>query len=173
MHCCVLPILSTSQCKFNGVRLCAHAQKNHPFTANQPTYYTNSTFIVSIIVSPRLVQIVFTGSSHGHYKGLPSMNNIFKRAFFLVSLFHFHRTLFRGLAGACVNPGSFSLFVHAFVCPITHSFLNGFQPNLVQHFPYVYSTSHSIFSLNKTLECVCDSLLHCKLISAISWIPGK
>ena len=27
------------------------------------------------------------------------------------------------------------LFVHSFVCPITHSFLNGFQPNLYQHFP--------------------------------------
>ena len=72
-----------------------------------------------------------------------------------------------------MNPGSFSLFVHALVCPITHSFLNGFQSNLVQHFPYVYSTSHSIFSLNKTLECVCDSLLHCKLISAITWTPAN
>ena len=120
------------------------------------------------------MQIVFTGSSHGRYKGLISMNIIFTRtSFFSCFLFHFHRTLFRGLAGACVNPGSFSLFVHALVCPITHSFLNGFQPNLVQHFPYVYSTSHSIFSLNKTLECVCDSLLHCKLISAITWTPGK
>ena len=138
--------------------------KNHRFTTNQPAYYTNSTFIV-LIVSPRLVQIVFTSSSHGHYKGLPSMNNIFTHmSFFLVSLFHFHCTLYRGLAGACVNPQAHDkahvflfLYAHALVCPITHSFLNGFQPNLVQHFPYVYSTSHSIFSLNKTLECVCDT----------------
>ena len=36
------------------------------------------------------------------YKLPPSINNIFTHAlFFLVSLFHFHRTLFRGLAGAC------------------------------------------------------------------------
>ena len=48
----------------------------------------DTTFIVSIIVSPRLVQIVFTGSLYEHYKGLRSMNNIFTRtSFFLVCLF--------------------------------------------------------------------------------------
>ena len=93
------------------------------------------------------MQIVFTSSSHGHYKGLPSMNIIFTRmSFFSCFFVHFHHTLFHGLAGACVNPGSFSFFVHALVCPITHSFLNGFQPNLVQHFPYVYSVSGLISS---------------------------
>ena len=105
------------------------------------------------------------------------MNIIFTRASFFSSLFvcffHFHRTLFCGLAGAYVNPGSFSLFVHSLVCPITHSFLDGLQPNLVQHFPQVCSTCHIIFSLNKTLEYVCERLLHCRLISAITWIPGK
>ena len=40
--------------------------------------------------------------------------------------FHFHRTLFRGLVGAYVNPRRFSLFVHSLVCPITHSSLDGF-----------------------------------------------
>ena len=52
-----------------------------------------------------------------------------RRFFFLICFFHFHRTLFRGHAGACVNPESFfsnSLFVHSFLCQITHSFLNGF-----------------------------------------------
>ena len=36
-----------------------------------------------------------------------------------------------------MNPGSFfsnSLFVHSFVCAITHLFLNEFQPNFYQHF---------------------------------------
>ena len=31
---------------------------------------------------------------------------------------------------ACMNPESFSLFVHSLVCLTTHSFLNGFQQNL-------------------------------------------
>ena len=66
-----------------------------------------------------------------------------------------------------MNPASFSLFVHSLVCPITHLFLDGFQLNLVQHFPQVCSTCHTIFSLKKTLECVCERLLHCRLISAI------
>ena len=52
------------------------------------------------------------------------MNNIFTLVSFFV-LFSSHT--FRGLAGACVNPGRFSLLVHSLVCPITHSFLDGFQ----------------------------------------------
>ena len=50
--------------------------------------------------------------------------------------FHFHYTLFSWLAGACVNSGSIfsnSLFVYSLVSPITHSFLDGYQPNLVRH----------------------------------------
>ena len=131
-------------------------------TLEKPSLYHQSTctFIVSIIVSLRLVQIVFTGSSHGCYKGLPSMNNIFMHTSFFLCFFHFHRPLFCGLARAYVNPGSFSLFVHSLVCPITHSFLDGFQPNLIQHFPQVCSTCHTIFSLKKTFECVCERLLH-------------
>ena len=118
------------------------------------------------------MQIVSTGSSHGRYKGLPSLNIIFTRASFFSCFFvSFSSHTFSWACGSLRKPGSFSLLVHVLVCPITHSFLNGFQPNLVQHFPYVYSTSHSIFSLNNTLECVCDSLLHCKLISAITWTP--
>ena len=42
------------------------------------------------------------------------MNNIFMHAlFFLLYLFHFHRTLFRGLVGASVNP---KRFFCAFTC---------------------------------------------------------
>ena len=51
------------------------------------------------------------------------------------------------------EPQKFSLFEHSLVCAITHLLLDGFQPNLVQHFPYVCSTCHAIFSLKKTLEC--------------------
>ena len=83
--------------------------------------------------------------------------------FFLASFFlHFHCTLFHGLAGAYVNPRRFSLLVHSLVCPITHSSLDGFQPNLVQHFPHVCSTCHTVCSLQKTLECVYEKLLHCR-----------
>ena len=156
-------------------------------TLEKPSFYRqsthllnkiNSTFIVSIIFSLRLVQIIFIGSSHGHYKGLPSMNYIFTCTSFFSSLFvclflSFSSHTFHGLARAYVNPGSFSLFVHSLVCPITHSFLDGFQPTLVQYFPQVCSTCHTIFNLKKTLECVCERLLHCRLISAITWIPGK
>ena len=113
------------------------------------------------------MQMVSTGFLYGHYKGLPSINNIVTRMSFF-SLFHFHHTLFCELAGAIVNPRRFSLFVHSFVCLITHSFLDGFQPNLVQHFPHVCSTCHAVFSLKKTLECVCERLLHCRLIFSIT-----
>ena len=162
------PILSTSHCEFNDAGSCAHARKTIPLTFYSLVHYTNSTFMVSTIISQQLVQIF------GHYKGLPSMNNTFTRAlFFSNSNFHFHRTLFRGLAGAYVNPGIFSLFVHSLVCPITHSSLDGFQPNLVQHFPHVCSTCHTVFSLKNTFECVCERLLHCRLIFPITWTPGK
>ena len=60
------------------------------------------------------------------------------------------KDLFLGLAGAYVNPGSiFSsfLFMHSLCSLITHTFLNGFQPNLYQGFPHVSSTYHTIFSL--------------------------
>ena len=71
-----------------------------------------------------------------------------------------------------MNPEDF-LLVHSIVCPITHSSLDGFQPNLVQHFPHVCSTCHTVFNLKKTLECVYERLLHCRLIFAITWTPGK
>ena len=72
-----------------------------------------------------------------------------------------------------MNPGRFSLFVHSLVCPITRSFLHGFQPNLVQHLPHVCSTYHTVFSLKNTLECVCERLLHCRLIFFITWTPAN
>ena len=96
--------------------------------------------------------------------------------FFLIILLSFSSHTFRGLAGAYVNPGIFSLFVHSLVCPITHSFLDGFQLNLVQHFPHVCSTCHTVFSLKNTLEYFFERLLHCRLISTITsltWTPSN
>ena len=102
----------------------------------------------------------FTSSSRVAYKPLPPIKNIFTHVvfFLFLSSFIFIAHLFRGLAGAYVNPKKFSLLVHSLVCPITHSSLDGFQPNLVQHFPYVCSTCHTVFSLKKTLECVYERL---------------
>ena len=127
--------------------------KNHPLNTNSPVHYTNSTFIVSTIVSQQLVQIVFTGLLFGHYKGLPSMNITFTCALF----FHFHRTLF---SWSCRSLHELrKIFsVHSFVCPITHSSLDGCQPNLVQYFPHVCSTCHTVFSLKNTLKCVRETM---------------
>ena len=149
--------------------------RHHPLNTNPPIYYTNSTFIVSTIISQQLKQIVFTGFLFGHYKGLPSMNNIFMRtSFFLICFFvSFSSHTFSWACGSLCEPQSFSLFVHSLVCPITHSSPGGFQPNLVQHFPHVCSTCHTVFSLKNTLECVCERLLHCRLIFAITWTPDK
>ena len=134
------PILSTSKCEFNGTVRAPMLKKPSPwhlFTRLLNKWY--------------LQCIHYTSFLHVLYKLLPPNKNILgARHFFSVSLFHFHHTLFRGLAGARVNPGSIfsnSLFVHSLVCLITHSFLNGFQPNLYQHFSHVCSTCLAIFSL--------------------------
>ena len=87
--------------------------------------------------------------------------------FFLFISFSSH-TFFVGLRELC-EPWKFSLFVHSLVCPITHIL----QPNLVHHSPHVCSTCHTVFSLKNTLECVCERLLHCRLIFAITWTPDK
>ena len=78
--------------------------------------------------------------------------------FFFLSLFHC--ILLCGLVGACVNPESIfsnSLFVDSLTCLITHSFLNGFQPNLYEHFfivpfldQYYYKDDHKA---NHTYLC--------------------
>ena len=164
------PILSTRHCEFNGAHLCAHT----PLNTNSPVYYTNSTFIVSTITSQQLVQIIFTSFLFGRYKELPSMNNIFAcMSFFFLFVCFISSHTFSWACGSLCEPRSFSLFVHSLVCPITHSSLDGFQPNLVQHFPHVCSTCHTVFSLKNTPECVCERLLHCRLIFSITLTPGK
>ena len=127
-------------------RSCAHARKTiplapiHSFTKQiVPSMYQES------MSWSRLISI--TRVFRNHLINTPFHQKYFRRPSFFSSLFHFHRTLFRGLVGACVNPGSFSFFVHSLVCQITHSFLNGFQPNLYQHFSHVCSTCRNIFSL--------------------------
>ena len=104
-------------CEFSGTCSCAHARKTIPLAPIHPfTKQIVTTFILSIIIYPKPMQIIFTVFLYEPYKGLPSMNNFFMR-FIFSSLFHFHCTLFHGLAGVCMNPRSFSLFVHSLVCP--------------------------------------------------------
>ena len=82
------PILSTSHCEFIVVPVCSPTLKKASPWYQLLIYSTNSTFIVSIIVYLKVVQIVFTGFGYGHYKGLPFINNIFTLvSFFLVCLF--------------------------------------------------------------------------------------
>ena len=64
-------------------------------------------FIVSIIISLKLVQIVFTDILYGRYKNLPSFNNIFKCMSFFLCFISLHTFLWA--CRSCVNPGSFSL----------------------------------------------------------------
>ena len=118
------PILSTNHCEFNGACWCAHTRKIIPLA---PIH-----LFTRQIVLYRQSAINCTAFPLAPYKLPPSINNILRaRHFFLVCFFHFHRTLFRGFVGACMNPGSFSLFVHSLLCQITHLFLNGFSAKLV------------------------------------------
>ena len=125
---------------------------NHPFPPNSPVYWRISTFIDRRINIPKLIEISSAILLIQPYKCFPVTTKNFMRQSFLsffLSSFIFIAHFFRGLAGAFVNPGSFlnSLYIYSLVCLITHSFLHGFQPNLYQHFSYVCSTCHTIFSL--------------------------
>ena len=134
------PILNTSHGELYGARLCAHARKTipmapfHSFTKQIiPSMYQKSlgwSRLISMarVFRKRLINS-FLPSSLAAHRFLP-----------FIFIAHF----FRGLAGTGVNPGSFS---HSLVCQITYSFLNGFQPNLCQHFSHACSTRHTIFSL--------------------------
>ena len=56
------------------------------------------------------------------------------------------------------NIFSNSLFMHSLCFLITHSFLNGIQPNLYQRFSHVSSTFHTIFRyLRKVITLQADS----------------
>ena len=150
---------------YNGIRLCTHTRKIislafiYLFTVQKvPSLYQQS----SARDSWQLMILFF----YRH-----PVNNLYAYVTFSSFFVSFSSHIFCGLARACINLGSFSLFVqHLIFFPITHLFPDEFQPNLVQHFPQVCSTCHTIFSLKKTLECVCVRLLHC---SAITWTLGK
>ena len=97
------PILSTSHCKFNGARSCAHTRKTIPLAPIHP--FTKQ--IVPLLCPESFVQIVFPSSLCVPYKGLPSTKNIFMHASFFFVSFSSHT-----FSRACVNPGSiFSNFL--------------------------------------------------------------
>ena len=121
------PILSISQCEFNSARSCAHARKTIPLT---PIHLFTKQMVPSLCPE-LLTQSLLRSFSpvlcvHLTYIRLPSINNIFMHVSFILVSFIFITHFFRGLAGACVNPGIFlnSLFVHSLLCQITHSFLS-------------------------------------------------
>ena len=103
---------------------CAHARKTipiapiHSFTKQiVPSMYQESLSWSRLISITRVFRNHLINSPfHQKYFRCPS--------FFFFYFLSFHHTLFRGLAGACLNPESFSLFVHSLVCQITHSFLS-------------------------------------------------
>ena len=103
------------------------------------TQFTNSTCIVSRIIGLKSFDIHDTSFPHAPYKLLPSIKNVLGTRCLFLSTFIFI-ALFCGLAGACMNLESIfsnSLFMHSL--SNNHSFLNGFQPNLCQHFSHVCS----------------------------------
>ena len=96
--------------------------------------------------TPASMAICFTSSSRVAYKPLPPIKNIFTRASFFSCFFlHFHRTPFRGLAGAYVNP---TLLVHSLVCPITHSSLDDFSQTWFSTSP-MYALPVILFSAKR------------------------
>ena len=109
-------ILSTSHCELDDVRLCAHAQKIiplapiHPFTIQKvPSLYSINNHHLEID-SWQSIKLLFNRRSINDF--FPSITFLHACRFLLFFLFLFHRTLLRGLVGACMNPGSFSfLFV--------------------------------------------------------------
>ena len=97
----MLPILSTSHCEFCGTRSCAHARKPSPCMA--PIHLFTKQIVPSMyedIGDLKSFDIWRHDTSfpHAPYKLLPSIKKYFRcLSFILVSLFHFHRTLFCGL----------------------------------------------------------------------------
>ena len=128
--------------------------KNYSLGTHSLVYSTKSTFVVSRIIGPKFVKNFFTSFSYiiCLMKCFLSSKTFLHMCRFFLSLFLcfiFITHFFGGLVGACVNPVSFSsnsLFVHSLVCPITHSFLDEFQPNLYQHLSRVHMLYLSYFS---------------------------
>ena len=90
----------------------------HPFTKQiVPSLYQQS------LTCGSLQSIILFCHTSPINAFLPWITILRACCFFLLCLFHFHRTLFRGLVGACVNPRCLSLFVHSLVCQIISAVL--------------------------------------------------
>ena len=147
-HAVLSPAIASLMARFMRPR-----SKNHPLNTNTPVYYTNSTFIVSTIISQQLVQIAFTGFLFGRYKGLPSMNNTFTCAsFFLIILLSFSSHTFSWGCGSLREPRNIFSFC-AFTCLSNNSLISlWISAKLGSALPHVCSICHTVFSLKNTLE---------------------
>ena len=142
-------MLSTSHYEFNGARSCAHARKTIPLA---PIHLFTKQMVPSLCPESLTRSLFQSFSSvfcmHPIKCFLPSITFLCARRFFyfLVCFFRFHCTLFRGLAGACMNSGKFfqTLFlcIHFFVESLTH-----FLAKLVSALSHVCSTYHTNFCL--------------------------
>ena len=106
------PFLSTSHCQFYGTCLCACAQQTIGFTDLLVTReFVPSLFVESITrSSSKSVQPVFRYSLTNSFLS----PKIFMRQLYFSFISH----IFRGLAGTCVNPGSY-IFKLSF-CSVCH-----------------------------------------------------
>ena len=121
--------------------------------------------VVLTIINLRFFLINHATLLHAPYKCPHSINKILcvHRFFTFVSSI-FHCTLFRGLVGACVNPGSSS--------PMFLLFLNGFQPNLCQYFLHA-CPMYLLYYFQPEKMLACQRLLQCRLAVAITWTTHK
>ena len=98
----------TSHWKFCGTcfKLCILMLENHLLATHSLIYQTNNTFIVSRIVDLKFGKTHPTNFLCVPYKLLPPIKSILmhKSHFSFFVSFHFHHTIFHGLAGACMNP---------------------------------------------------------------------
>ena len=126
-------------------RLCAHAQKTislapiHSFTKQiLPSMYQELLSWSRLISAITRVFCMRLTNSPFHQK-------YFRRLWFFFLSFSSHT--FSWACGSLREPRKCFSFC-AFTCLlITHSFVNGFQPNLYQPFSHVCSTCRNIFSL--------------------------
>ena len=119
---------------------------NHPFQPNPLVTWELVSSLTTLTISWSWSKSVSSFFWYSLINSLPHHKNFLRGSrFFLLSYFlSFSSHTLR-------DPRNFNFqntrFVHSLVCRIIHSFLNGFQPNLHQHFSYVCSTSQRGFSL--------------------------
>ena len=113
--------LSTSHCRLYGTCSCTYPQKTIPLAPIHPfTKQIRSTFMVSRIIAPKIIGIVFSSSSYVPYTVVLSINNIFTHFIFLLSLFlSFSSHIFVGLC----EPRKFSS-ICTFTCLSNNSLIS-------------------------------------------------